>query len=129
MATELTLEQLKEFGKRRNAALTRGDYSFQFLDRWWVLGEKGEISYSYPVPEGQTHEAIANMRVLLPMMVKLLQQPHVHESLIMQGQSVNWDVVNDMERQCGLPKTPCPDSVATQKLGLNKEKGSPDRSE
>jgi hypothetical protein len=120
MSTPLTLEQIAEFANLRNAAIARGNYVFQFLNRWWVLGENGEISYSYPEPEGQTHEAIANMRQLLPTMVKLLQQPHVHESLIMQGQKVNWDVLNDMERQCGLPQTPCPDSIATQKLGLKK---------
>jgi hypothetical protein len=120
MATFLTREQITEFAKLRNAAVARGDYAFQFLNRWWVLGDNGEISYSYPEPEGQTHEAIANMRQIWPLMVKLLQQPHVHESLIMQGQKVNWDAVNDMERQCGLPQTPCPDSIATQKLGLKR---------
>lgn len=120
MATPLTPEQIVEFGKRRDAALARRDYAFQFLNRWWVLGEDGNISFSYPEPEGQTHEAIANMRQLLPMMVKLLQQRHVHDSLVVQEQVVNWDVVNDIERQCGLPLTPCPDSIATQKLGLKK---------
>jgi len=120
MATPLTLVQIAEFGKRRDAAIAHGEYAFQFLNRWWVLGENGEISYSYPEPEGQTHEAIARMREIWPMMVKLLQQPHVHESLIMQGQKVNWDAVNDLERQCGLSQTPCPDSIATQKLGLKK---------
>lgn len=120
MATPLTLEQIAEFGKRRAAALARGDYVFEFLNRWWVLGENGQISYSYPEPEGQTHEAIANMRSVLPTMVKLLQQSYVHESLIMQGQKFNWDVINDMERQCGLPQTPCPNSIATQRLGLEK---------
>jgi hypothetical protein len=117
---KLTLEQIVEFGKMRDAAIARGDYAFQFQNRWWVLGENNEISYSYPEPEGQTHEAIANMRKLLPMMVKMLQQPHVHDSLLLQEQVVNWDVLNDMERQCGLPQTPCPDSIATQKLGLKE---------
>jgi len=118
--TKLTPEQIVEFGKRRDAAIASDDYTFQFLNRWWVLGEDGEISYSYPEPEGQTHEAIANMRQLFPMMVKLWQQPHVQDSLLAQKQVVNWDVVNDVERQCGLPLTPCPNSIATQKLGLKK---------
>jgi hypothetical protein len=69
MASGLTLEQLTEFGKRKTAAVARGDYRFQFLNRWWVLEENGEISYSDPESEGQTHEAIANMRELLPTMV------------------------------------------------------------
>jgi hypothetical protein len=120
MAIELTLEQIKEFGKRRLAAIARGDYRFEFLGRWWVLGEDGQISYSYPEPEGQTHDAIANMREMLPMIVKMFQQPHVHESMMMQGQKLNWDMINDMERQCGLAQTPCPNSIATQKLGLKK---------
>src|SRR5580704_9579876 len=118
MSVKFTLEQISEFGKHRAEALSRGDYRFEFLGRWWVLGPDGQISYSYPEPEGQTHEAIANMRELFPQMVQLLQQPHVHESLLMQGQKINWDMVNDIERQCGLPQTPCPDSAATQKLGL-----------
>ena len=121
MVTKLTLEQIQEFAKLKNDAIAHGDYAFPFLNRWWVLGENGEISYSYPEPEGQTHDAIANMRTLLPMFVKLLQQPHVHDSLIMQDQKVDWDVINDMERQCGLPHTPCPDSIATQRLGLKKQ--------
>ena len=120
MARVLTPGELVEFGRLRNEAIKQGAGAFQFLGRWWVLGPDDDISYSYPEPEGQTHEAIANMRVLLPMMVKLLQQPHVHDSLVMQEQVVNWDVVNDIERQCGLPQTPCPNSVATQKLGLRK---------
>jgi hypothetical protein len=120
MPTMLTPEQIVEFGKKRAAALRRGDYAFQFLNRWWILGEDGEISYSYPEPEGQTHEAIANMRQLWPVMVKLLQQPHVQDSLVSQEQVVNWDAVNDIERQCGLPLTPCPNSLSTQKLGLKK---------
>ena len=120
MAPPLTPEQIVEFGRNRAAAIARGDYAFQFLNRWWVLGEDGEISYSYPEPEGQTHEAIANMRQLWPTMVKLLQQPHVHDSLLAQEQVVNWDVVNDIERQCGLPQTPCPNSIATQRDGLKK---------
>jgi hypothetical protein len=100
---KLTLEQLAQFGELRDAAIEQGAGAFQFLGRWWVLGADGEIAYSYPEPEGQTHEAIANMRVLWPMMVKLLQQPHVQQSLINQGQMVNWDLVNDIER-CKAPR-------------------------
>jgi hypothetical protein len=120
MAKKLTLEELAQFAKLRDDAIAQGASSFQFLGRWWVLDTNGEITYSYPEPEGQTHEAIANMRVLWPPMVKLLQQPHVQQSLLDQGQKVNWDAVNDLERQCGLPQTPCPDSIATQRLGLKK---------
>ena len=120
MPTMLTPEQIVEFGKKREAALGRGDYAFQFQNRWWILGEDGEISCSCPEPEGQTHEAIANMRRVWPMMVKLLQQPHVQNSLLVQEKVVNWDAVNDVERQCGLPLTPCPESFTTQKLGLKK---------
>lgn len=118
----LTLEQIVEFAKLRNAAVERGDYAFKFLNGWWVLGDNGVISYSYPEPEGQTHEAIANMGQIWPSMVKLLQQPHVQEQLLFQEQMVNWDAVNDMERQCGLPETPCPDSPVTKRLGLSKSK-------
>jgi hypothetical protein len=120
MATPLTLEQIMEFAKLKNAAAERGDYAFKFQNRWWVLGENGGISFSYPEPEGQTHEVIANMRLIWPSTVKLLQQPHVQNQLLFQEQMVNWDAVNDMERQCGLPETPCPDSPVTKRLGLTK---------
>jgi len=118
---KLTPEQLVEWEKLRAAAVERGASRFEFHGTVWVLGPDGVIKYGYPRPEGQTHEAIANMRELLPTVVKMFQQPHVHESLILQEQKVNWDVINDMERQCGLPQTPCPNSIATQRCGLTEK--------
>lgn len=120
MADELTTEQMLKFAELKVAAVARGESRFQFLGRWWVLDANGGISYSYPEPEGQTHRAIDDMRELLPLFVKLLQTPFAQNGLISEGKKINWDVINDMERQCGLPLTPCPDSVATQKLGLKK---------
>jgi hypothetical protein len=120
--TKLTPEQIVEWEKLRASAFARGDGRFEFLGTVWVLGAGGEISYGYPRPEGQTHEAIANMRVLFPLLVKLLQQPHIQNDLIIQEQKVNWDAINDIERQCGLPQTPCPDSLATQRCGLTEKK-------
>ena len=66
----------------------------------------------------QSSHAIASMRELLPTMVKLLSAPAVHDSLRIQGQVINWDVINDIERECGMPLTPCPDSDVTVRLGL-----------
>lgn len=120
MADELTMEQMVKFAELKEAAVVRGESRFQFHGRWWVLGANGEISYSYPEPEGQTHQAIDNMRELLPSLVRLLQTPFAQNGLMIEGKKINWDVINDMERQCGLPQTPCPDSVATQRLGLKK---------
>jgi hypothetical protein len=78
---------------------------------------------------GNNPEAVARMRELWPMMVNLLTLPHVHESLRIQGQVVNWDAINDVERKCGLPETPCPDSDVTLRLGLeNKERKKEQRS-
>jgi hypothetical protein len=69
----------------------------------------------------QTPQAIATMRQLWPMMVDLLKKPHFQQQLRIQAQVVNWDVINDVERQCGLPLTPCPDSDVTKHLGLDDE--------
>jgi hypothetical protein len=60
------------------------------------------------------------MRETLPTMVGLLKLPHVQDSLRLQGKVINWDAINEMERACGLPETPCPNSDVTQKLGLEK---------
>jgi hypothetical protein len=68
----------------------------------------------------QTPEAIAAMRELWPMMVRLLLQPHIQASLRVQRQVVNWDAVNEVERECGLPETPCPETDVTRRLGLKK---------
>jgi hypothetical protein len=122
MGTKLSPEQTVEFEKLRAAAFERGDGRFEFLGTFWVLGADGKISYGYPRPEWQTHEAIANMRELFSLFVKLLQQPHIQSDLLNQEKKVNWDVVNDIERQCGLPQTPCPNSLATQRFGLTHKK-------
>jgi hypothetical protein len=61
---------------------------------------------------------VALMRELFPMMVNMLKLPHVHESLRIQGQVVNWDAINEIERECGLPETPCPETDVTMRLGL-----------
>lgn len=63
------------------------------------------------------------MRQTFPIMVNLLTLPHVQESLRVQGQVVNWDEINEIERACGLPETPCPASDVTLRLGL-KESGA-----
>jgi hypothetical protein len=120
--TKLKPEQIAEWEQLRAAAFERGDDRFEFLGTVWVLGASGEITHGYPRPEGQTHDAIASMRELLPIFVKTFQLPHIQESLLIQGQKVNWDAINDMERQCGLPQTPCPNSLATQRCGLTEEK-------
>ena len=52
------------------------------------------------------------------MMVRLLQQPHIQDTLRIQQHVVNWDAVNEIERECGLPETPCPQSDVTRRLGL-----------
>jgi hypothetical protein len=57
------------------------------------------------------------MRETLPTIVDLLKLPHVHESLRMQQKVINWDAINEMERACGLPETPCPNSDVTLPLG------------
>jgi hypothetical protein len=122
MTDSLSFEEMAEMARLQTEALNRGERIFEFLGRFWVLGDDGKLDYSYPRPKGQTHEAIANMRKLLPLMVGLFQQPHIQQSLIVQEQMVNWDVINDMERQCGLTLTPCPASIATQRRGLSGEK-------
>lgn len=71
----------------------------------------------------QTPEAIARMRELWPMMVNLLKQSHIQEQLRIQSQVVNWDAVNEVERECGLPETPCPESDVTLRLGLEEKHG------
>jgi|HubBroStandDraft_3_1064219.scaffolds.fasta_scaffold448759_1 hypothetical protein len=69
----------------------------------------------------QTPQAIAYMRELLPTMVKLLQAPAVHQSLRIQQQAVNWDAINAIEEECGLPLTPCPNTDVTLHLGLKED--------
>jgi hypothetical protein len=51
-------------------------------------------------------------------MVHLLQQPHFQENLRIQQQVVNWDAISEVEPECGLAETPCPDSDVTKWLGL-----------
>ena len=58
------------------------------------------------------------MRETFPVLVDMLKLPHVHEHLRIQGQVINWDAINEIERECGLPETPCPDSDVTLRLGL-----------
>ena len=117
---DITLEQMLEFAKRARMALARGDDRFEWLNRWWVIGPDGKISYSYPEPEGQTHEDIDYMRATVPHMVKMMQMPEAQQQFLDKGEVLNWDMINDMETRCGLPLTPCPNSIATQKLGLKK---------
>lgn len=73
------------------------------------------------MPE-QTPEAIAAMRAMLPMLVELLQSPATEQQLLIQQKVFNWDVIMDMERQCGLPETPCPNSPVFRREGLNETK-------
>lgn len=68
----------------------------------------------------QTPQAIATMRQLFPMFVKFLLSPGMQQQRLTQQEVINWDVINDIERQCGLPPTPCPDHVTTQHLGLDE---------
>jgi hypothetical protein len=70
------------------------------------------------MPE-QTPEAIATMRMLMPMLVEWLLNPIAEQQFLLQQKVLNWDVINDMERQCGLPETPCPDSPVFRRDGLN----------
>jgi hypothetical protein len=124
MVVNLTPVQMVEYERLRAQAFARGESRFEFEGQVSVLGADGRVTYGYPKPEGQTHEAIANMRELFPMLVRMLQLPHIQNDLMNQGQKVNWDVINDVERQCGLPLTPCPNSIATQRCGLKKDGGS-----
>jgi len=62
------------------------------------------------------------MRTLWPKMVGLLLLPHIQDTLRLQQQVVNWDEINAIERECGLPETPCPDTDVTLRLGLGKAK-------
>jgi|HubBroStandDraft_2_1064218.scaffolds.fasta_scaffold57747_3 hypothetical protein len=61
---------------------------------------------------------IPYMRETFPMMVDMLKLAHVHEHLRIQGKVINWDAINEIERACGFPETPCPDSAVTLRLGL-----------
>jgi hypothetical protein len=79
------------------------------------LSDKGE-----PFMPRQSAHAIASMRQLLPSMLQLLTSPVVHDQLRIQGEVINWDAVNDIERECGMPETPCPDSDVTLRLGLDE---------
>jgi len=69
------------------------------------------------MPE-QPPEAVTNWRMLLPIIVEWLLNPIAEKQLLFQQKVVNWDVINDMERQCGLPETPCPDSPVLKRDGL-----------
>jgi hypothetical protein len=71
----------------------------------------------------QTPQAIAAMRELMPMMVELLKTPGMQQQLLIQQKVVNWDAINEVERECGLPVTPCPDSPVLKPLGLEKKDG------
>jgi len=61
----------------------------------------------------QTPQAIATMRKFLPFMREMLLSPGVHESMRIQGTFVDWDAFNDIERACGVPLTPCPNTDVT----------------
>ena len=70
----------------------------------------------------QTPHAIASMRELWPMMVELLKTPGMQQQLRIQAKVVNWDAVNDVERECGLPVTPMPDCEVFEHGGLIEKK-------
>jgi hypothetical protein len=57
-------------------------------------------------------------------MLKLLQSPAVHQSLRVSEQVINWDALNEIERECGMPLTPCPESDVTQRLGLKDDRSA-----
>ncbi len=65
----------------------------------------------------------AFMRETFPPLVNLFTLPHIQDALRVQGQVVNWDAINEIERACGLPETKCPDSDVTLRLGLAKAEG------
>ena len=71
----------------------------------------------------QTPQAISAMRELWPMMVNLLKTPGMQQQLLIEQKVVNWDAINEVERECGLPITPCPDSPILKYLGLEKKDG------
>jgi hypothetical protein len=58
----------------------------------------------------QTPQAIAAMREFLPFMREMLTSHVVHESLRTQGKVIDWNAFNEIERACGVPLTPCPDT-------------------
>lgn len=111
-----------DFVNMARLAITRGHDRFEFHGRWFVLNEEGKPIYSYPEPQPeQTHADIDNMRATLPYMVKILQIPQMHEQLLVEGKLIDWDAVNDSERACGLPLTPCPEHIAELRRILKKD--------
>ena len=67
---------------------------------------------------------LAAILASLPTMIKLLQSPVTQESLRISGDAINWDAINAIEAECGLPLTPCPDSDVTLHLGLMDDPGT-----
>jgi hypothetical protein len=65
----------------------------------------------------QTPQAIAAMRKFLPCMREMLTSPAVHEGMRIQGKFIDWDAFNEIERACGVPLTPCPDTDVTLRAG------------
>jgi hypothetical protein len=47
----------------------------------------------------------------------------MQQQLLIQRKVVNWDAINEVERECGLPVAPRPDSPVLKPLGLEKKDG------
>jgi hypothetical protein len=56
----------------------------------FLLGNPDWGSIHPIAPKGST---IAAMRELFPVLTSRLQQPHILDSLAIQGQAVNWDAI------------------------------------
>jgi hypothetical protein len=69
----------------------------------------------------QSPKSIAYMRQMLPAMIKLLLLPASQDSLRTQQVVFNWDEINAIERECGLPETQCPNTDVLKRLGLGAE--------
>ncbi len=67
-----------------------------------------------------TPKTAAYMRENWPNMVKLLQNPQFHGSFLTQGIVMDWAEINEMERELGLPVTPCPSSPVFEERGKKK---------
>lgn len=48
------------------------------------------------------------MRETFPVLVDMLKLPHVHEHLRIQGQVINWDAINEIEREVACRKRHAP---------------------
>src|SRR6266851_3630754 len=61
---------------------------------------------------------VAYMRPLFPAFIEWLKKPETLDQFAEQGKKINWNWVNEVERQCSLQQTPCPQHVAAGQWDL-----------